>query len=90
MSSIVRVQVVWETSCSRMQVGLECIRCIDRKTGELRGSVLQGVGDVGETGEVAINVKRVGRLLWWLLRDQEGSHQSNGRLSDIAKLEIKL
>ena len=33
--------VRWETSGGRAQDGLECISHIDRKTGELRGSVLQ-------------------------------------------------
>ena len=60
------------TSRGRTQDGLECIRRIDRKTGELRGTVLQGVGDAGETGVVAIDVKRAGWRLRWLLRDQEG------------------
>ena len=56
------------TSRGCTQDGLGCIRRIDRKTRELHGSVLQGVGDAGETGVVGIDVKRAG----WLLRDQEG------------------
>ena len=60
------------TSRGRTQDGLGYIRRIDRKTGELRGSVLQGVGDAGEKGVVGTDVKRAGWPLRWLLRDQEG------------------
>lgn len=65
---------------------LECIRGVDRKTGEFRGGVLQGVGNAGETGVVAINVKRE---QGGSCEIKKGPRQSNRRLSDIAKLEIR-
>ena len=76
--------VRWETSSGRTQDELECIRCVDRKTRELRGCVLQGVGDAGETGVVAINVKGE---YGGCCEIKKGPRQSNRRLSDIAKLE---
>lgn len=46
-----------ETPSGGTQDELECIRRVNRKTGEFRRSVLQGVGDASETRIVAINVK---------------------------------
>ena len=71
----------------RTQDGLECIGRIDQKTGELRGGVLQGVRDAGGTSVVAINVKRE---QGGCCEIKKRSRQSNIRLSDTAKLEIKL
>ena len=79
--------VRWETSGGGTENELECIWCVDRKTGELRGSVLQRVGDAGKTGVVAINVKRE---QGGCCEIKKGPCESNRRLSDIAKLEIGL
>ena|SRR5258706_1921421 len=76
-----------ETSGGGTQDELECIRRVDRKTGKFRGSVLQGVGDAGETGVVAINVKRE---QGGCCEIKKGPRQSNRGLSDIAKLETRL
>ena len=79
--------VRWENSGGHTQDGLECIERVDRKTGELRGSDLQGVGDAGEMGVFVINVKTEQGGSCDI---KKGSRQSNRRLSDISKLEIKL
>ena len=78
--------VRWEASGGGTQDEVECIRRVDRKTGEFRGSVLEGVGDAGETGVVAVNVERE---QGGCCEIKKGPRQGNRGLSDIAKLEIR-